>query len=243
MKIKNVHLNNFRNNEHVQFQTRFKNLVERLSAKILKIEALFNTYLLLYSQEIEAFDVIRKSDLVQLSEDADDLRDNTFRGMCHILESAHKHFRSEVREAAARLQVVFDYYGDLANETREGETADMSKFIVELKGKYAADVAIVGLTEWVTELKTNNDAFDQLKQNKTTEASVRTQLKMKQERAKVDIAYSNIVAQINALILVEGETNYTVVTNELNALIDEYNIIIAKRKGSSEKDSSTEAAK
>lgn len=243
MKIKNVHLNNFRNNEHVQFQTRFKSLVERLSAKILKIEALFNTYLLLFALEIEAFDVIRKSDFVQLSEDADDLRDNTFRGMCHILESAHKHFRSEVREAAARLQVVFDHYGDLANETREGETADMNKFIADLNGKYAADVTIVGLAEWVLELKKNNDAFDQLKQNKTTETSVRTQLKMKQERAKVDIAYSNIIAQINALILVEGEANYTVITNELNALIDEYNNIIAKRKGSSEKDNSTEAAK
>lgn len=141
------------------------------------------------------------------------------------------------------MQVVFDYYGDLANETREGETADMNKFIADLKGKYAADVAIVGLTEWVTELKMNNDAFDQLKQNKTTEASVRTQLKMKQERAKVDTAYSNITAQINALILVEGEANYAVVTNELNALIDEYNLIIAKRKASGDKDSSTEAAK
>ncbi len=209
MKIKKFHYSHLRNNEHVQFQTRFKSLIERLSAMILRIEALFSVYLPLYANEIEAFDVIRKSDFVQLSEDADNLRDNTFRGMCHILESARKHFRSEVREAAARLQVVFDYYGDLA----------------------------------VTELKMNNDAFDQLKQNKTTEASVRTQLKMKQERAKVDTAYSNITAQINALILVEGEANYAVVTNELNALIDEYNLIIAKRKASGDKDSSTEAAK
>jgi hypothetical protein len=243
MKIKNVHLNNFRNNEHVQFQTRFKGLIERLSAMMLKIEALFNIYLLLYTQEIEAFDVIRKSDFVQLSEDADNLRDNTFRGMCNALESAHRHFRSEIRQAAVRLQVVFDYYGDLAKETREGETADMNKFIADLKGKYAADVAIVGLSEWVIELKINNDAFDQLKQNKTTEASVRTQLKMKQERAKVDTAYSNITAQINALILVEGEANYAVVTNELNALIDEYNLIIAKRKASGEKASPEEVVK
>ena len=243
MKIKKFHYSHLRNNEHVQFQTRFKGLIERLSAMFLKIEALFNIYLLLYTQEIEAFDVIHKSDFVQLSEDADNLRDNTFRGMCHILESAHNHFRSEVREAAARLQVVFDYYGDLANEAREGETADINKFIADLNGKYAADVAIVGLTEWVLELKMNNDAFDQLKQSKTTEASVRTQLKMKQERAKVDTAYSNITAQINALILVEGEANYTVITNELNALIDEYNIIIAKRKASGDKDNSTEAAK
>lgn len=243
MKIKNVHLNNFRNNEHVQFQTRFKSLVERLSAMILRIDVLFNIYLLLYINEIEAFDVIRKSDFVQLSEDADHLRDNTFRGMCNVLESAHKHFRSEVREAATRLQVVFDYYGDLANEAREGETADINKFIADLNGKYAADVAIVGLTEWASELKINNDAFDQLKQNKTTEASVRTQLKMKQERAKVDAAYSNITAQINALILVEGEANYAVITNELNALVDEYNTIIAKRKGLVEKTSTEAVAK
>jgi hypothetical protein len=85
MKIKNVHLNNFRNNEHVQFQTRFKSLIERLSAMFLRIDALFNVYILLYIKEIEAFDVIRKSDFAQQIEDADDLRNDTFRGICNIL--------------------------------------------------------------------------------------------------------------------------------------------------------------
>jgi len=243
MKIKNFHLSHLRNNEHVQFQTRFKSLIERLSAMFLRIDALFNVYILLYIKEIEAFDVIRKSDFAQQIEDADDLRNDTFRGICNILESAHKHFRAEVREVATRLQVVFDYYGDLANEPRDGKTADMNSFVNDLSGKYAADVDMVGLTEWVMVLKTNNDAFDALKENRATEAGTRTQLKMKQERANVDVAYNNIITQINALILVEGETNYTVITSELNALIDEYSNIIAKRKGLVEKISTEAVAK
>ncbi len=243
MKIKNFHFNNLRNNEHVQFHAHFKSLMERFSASMSRVQALFSLYLLLLIKEDEAFDVIRKSDFAQQIEDADDLRDGTFRGMCKILESAHKHFRSEVREAAVRLQVVFDFYGDLANEPRDGETSDINKFIADLNGKYIADVATVGLTEWVTELKINNDAFDQLKQNKTTETATRTQLKMKEERAKTDAAYTDITEQINALIRVEGEINYTAFVNELNTLIDEYSTIMAKRKGLAEKVATAKAAK
>lgn len=220
-----------RNNEHVQFQSRFRDLVTLFMASLVKIDALFNLYLQLFLKEDEAFDVIRKSDFAQQIEDADDLRDNTFRGMGKSMESSHKHFRAEVRQAAARLQVVFDFYGDLANEPQDGETSDVNKFLGDLTGKYAADVATVGLTEWVTELKANNDAFDQLKKSRTTEAATRTHLKMKMERAYVDVAYLDIIQQINALMLVEGEANYVSFVNELNSLIDEYSNTMAIRKG------------
>jgi len=244
MKIRTIHSIHLRNNEHVQFQNRFKSLVERFTAKKLKIEALFSLFLLLLSQEIESFNIIRKSDFSKQIEKADNLRDNTFRGACDILKSAHRHFLAEVREAADRLQVVFDFYGNLADEPREGETADINKFIAELTGKYAADLNTVGLTEWIAQLKANNDAYAQLKESKTTELAIRTQLKMKQQRTKVDDSYTEITDLIGALSLVEGDANYLPFINELNALVDEYAAILAKRKGTGgEEDDPTEDKK
>ena len=124
-----------------------------------------------------------------------------------------------------------------------GLSAYTNKFIAELTGKYAADLNTVGLTEWIAQLKANNDAFAQLKESKTTELAIRTQLKMRQQRIKVDDSYTEITDLIGALSLVEGDTNYLPFINELNTLVDEYAAILAKRKGTSEEEDPTEDKK
>jgi len=239
MKIQTFRIMHLRNNEHFQFQTGFKELIELFTAIGLKIETLFSMYLLLYIKENEAFNVIRKSQLSDDLVDADIVRDNTFKGMSKYIESATRHFRPEVREAATRVKAAFNYYGNLAIKPYNGQTADTYSLIDDLTGKYASDVATIGMSEWVTELKANNDAFNHIKDSQYTEEAAKPLLKMKQERAEVDAAYNAITERINSLMVVEGEANYSNFVNELNKRVESYSNIIAIRKGKARKPTDT----
>lgn len=235
MKIIDFSLSRLRNEEHFQFQTSLKDLVVLTTPSTLKIDALFATFLMLYDDESKALDVIQKSAISDNLVDADVLRDETFRGMSDAVKSSLKHFRTEVRSAAQRLQIVFDNYGNIAIKSYDAETAAITSLINDLQGIYAADAAVVGITEWVTELKANNTAFDDLKNNRYSEEANKTQLRMKQVRTSIDAVYYQILERINALIVVEGEANYTVFVNEINKRIDGYNKTLAIRKGKAKK--------
>lgn len=235
MKISDFALTRLRNEEHFQFQTSFRDLVLSITMLVLKIEKLFGIYLPLYQGESESLDIIHKSAISDDLTNADLVRDETFRGLCDAVKSALNHFRAEVRHAAERLHIVLDNYGNLAIKAYDSETGGLTSLMGDFTGKYAADVATVGITEWVTELKANNTAFDDLKNNRYSEAAAKTIKRMKEERAKVDAAYHAVVERINALIIVEGDATYATFVNELNKRIDGYDNTLSIRKGKAQK--------
>lgn len=239
MKISDFSLSRLRNEEHLQFHTSFKNLVLLTTAAALKIDLLFSTYLTLFANEELALDKVGKSSITDELADADTARDDLFRGLADAVKSARNHFRAEVRAAAKRLQVVLDSYGNIAIKAYEAETGAINKLVIDFNETYAADMATVGLTEWVTELKAKNDAFDSLKNSRYSEEISKTQLLMSQERAKLDVTYREIVERINALIIVEGEANYAPFVDQLNHRIDEYSNMLAIRQGVNNKDNDT----
>ena len=139
--------------------------------------------------------------------------------------------RARIDQHAARLQVVLNTYGNIAKKPYDEETAAITSLIAELRTGYAADVSTLGINAWIDELDRNNAAFDALKKERYTQDAERTQLKMKETRVAVDQCYHEIVERINALIIVNGATAYGSFVNELNALIDAYNQMLALRKG------------
>lgn len=235
MKISDFSLTRLHNEEHFQFHLSFKNLVVLLSAIALKIEMQFNTFVRQLAREQDALDKIAKSSITDELTDADNDRDEIFRGFCDAVKSALNHYRLEVRQAAGRLQIVVDSYGNLATKPYDAETGGIISFTADLQGTYAADVATVGLTEWVIELNAKNMAFDTLKNNRYTEEASKTQLRMKEERTKTDAAYRAIVERINALMLIEGDENYSTFVNELNKRIESYNNTVSIRRGKAQK--------
>lgn len=130
---------------------------------------------------------------------------------------------------------MFDHYGDITKKSHAEETAAINSFITDLNNDHAADVATLGIADWLTELKANNDAFDALMKSRYTEEANKAQLRMKQVRVEVDKAYKTIVDRINALIIVNGTMPYKAFVNELNERIGNYNLIIAQREGRNSK--------
>ena len=232
MKIKSIHSNQLRNDEHFQFNTEFKDLVNKFDAAELKIGAQFNDFLALFKQEDEALKKIMKSAFTLDLQDLDKRRDRLFRGIIGISKTALHHFNEEVQEAGRRLKILLDTYGNIARKPMNEATSAIYNILQELNGKYAPDVALmVGLTDWVTELETCNGNFDQLMKNRYEESAMKSDLVLKECRQKVDEAYQNIVERINALVVIEGEADYKEFIRNLNIVIEKYTVILAHRRG------------
>ena len=239
MKIKDFSLSRLRNEEHFQFFTSFRDLVMVFTVLALNIELLFNLFLASLANELAALDLIRKNAISDDLIDADDERDSVFRGMSDAVKSALNHFNVDVRAAARRLQVVLDTYGNLAIKPYDAETGGLNSLINDFTTTYAADVARVGLNEWVVELQAKNKAFDDLKNNRYSAEAAKTILRMKQERLKTDAIYRQITERINALVIVEGEARYAGFVNELNKRIEGYENTISIRRAKGAKPDET----
>ena len=230
MKIKSLQLSYLRNTDHFQFHSGFKELIELLTAAMLKIEVLFGNFLVLYTKENELMDQIHQSNISEELMEADNNRDLTIHGMKDFIKTSTHHFLPEVRLSATHLKSLFDTYGNMAIKTYDDQTIAINRLVEELTGKHAVDVATVGLTEWVSQLKIKNLVFDSLKRIRFTEDASLAQLSLKQARAQVDLAYYAIINRINALIELEGETNYTHFISELNTRIEVYDELLTQPK-------------
>ena len=229
MKIQSIHLIGLRNEEHCQFQTDVKGLVDNFTPDTLDIKPLFETYQTQLKNEEEAIDVICKSAITEDLTIADGIRDTTFRGLSNALKAASKHFAPEVKKAAANLQPIFEHYGNIARKSFDEETAAITNLIADLQNTNATDVATTGIADWVKELQKNNFDFVAIKSKRYNEDASKTQLRMKEVRTAIDITYRSIAERINALMVVNGEANYLNFVNELNKRIENYNHLIAQR--------------
>ncbi len=231
MKTSKINLSALHNEEHFQFHTEFNDLVMRFNPATIGIEDAFKQYQPLLKMETEALLVIRKSATTQQLSDADDERDIVFRGFADAVKSAVNHFDASKREAAKRINLLFDKYGNVARKPYNEETAEISKLIQETQSAYAADIAHLGLGDWIKELNERNQAFDTLIKNRFSEDAARTDLKMKYVRDEIDAQYRIIADRIDALILINGITAYDAFVQELNARVTKYSNSIAQRKG------------
>jgi hypothetical protein len=243
MEIENIKLLSLRNEEHYQFHTEFSSLVEEFQPAHLGVEAIFPEYgtkLLLIGQVLS---IIHASHHTRKLAESDEIRDNTYQGFKDSVKSFFNHFLLEKREAASRLFLVIENFGNPTLLPYEQETATLTALLSELNGNSAADVQLLGLGDWVTELAANNAGFNQLMQTRVVDNADKPNVNLKETRRAVDELYQNMVKRINALIVVNGEASYAVFVNRLNELIEQYEQLLAIRKGRNEKGGKGEAAK
>ena len=226
MKINKTYLYKLRNDAYFQFHTEFKELAEKLNPEALKIKPQFEAYLPRYEKVDLAFKKIVKSSITEQIQEADKARDNIWKGLVETNTTALRHFSNEVREAAKRLKIVFDTYGNIAIKSLNEQTSATYNILQDLEsGKYAPDVAKAGLGEWVAELKRLNTAFAELMRERVDEGSVKVDIVLKKARTHLDEAYYSIVERVNALVVVEGVADYEAFIRKLNISIAKYNLL------------------
>jgi ElaB/YqjD/DUF883 family membrane-anchored ribosome-binding protein len=179
--------------------------------------------------EDKALKKIMKSALTADILAADKRRDRLYRGMIDLNRAALIHFKDDVQEAAKRLKILFDTYGNVAKKPLNEETSAIHNLLQELNGKFAQDVVTVGIAEWVFELKASNQTFNLLIKDRYEETAMRTDLVLKDCRQKVDDVYRAIVERVNAYVVIEGETAYKDFISNMNAVITKYHAALMRR--------------
>jgi len=240
MEIASLYLHNQRNAAHYQFQTDFNDFVIKYTPQALGIVEDYAAYQPLLQDEGVAFVAITKSATTEEIDGADKNRDFTFRGTADKVTNSLNHFDPQVREAARRVKIIFDTYGNLAPKPDDEESGLISSLIDDLRTKVPADIATIQLIDWIAELERLNNAFIALEATRNSEEANRTELRMKTVRVDVDAAYNKIIKRINALIIVNGEAPYADFVKELNARIARAQDSIALSKGQAAKVTVTE---
>jgi len=112
------------------------------------------------------------------------------------------------------------------------ETGMLLNFTADLEGKYAEQVAKLGLTMYVTALKEANDELHELTTERTDERALQVAGALKSARAETDEAYRALVKLVNALWIVEYDEAYDEFINYVNAEIKHYKeeVLAAKKK-------------
>jgi len=217
--------------EHLQYYVEFNTLVATVTPAVLQIESEFEVYMQAFREEREAIGYYKKSLYTDNIAEVDKQRNELFCGLRDAVKSACKHFKPEIRDAANNVMYIMKHYRSLPLKEYNAKSAYIRILIAQLNDSYAADVAILNLTDWLAELDAKNKAFEALMSERDMEQMAKTNLRMKQARVKLDAAYRDIVTRINALVVINGEDKYAGFIKEVNQYIKYFRTVLAQREG------------
>jgi hypothetical protein len=224
-----------RNAAHAEFIRDVRDLIKRIGAGVLGITALFAEYEARVEKEIALFEYILKSLFTAQLEALDKLRDEIIHGFALAIEALIHHPLAAKREAAAAIRLIFEHYGNLTRLNYDEESSTADDLIRELENAVNKPlVAAAGLTEWVAGLKSVNEEFIATMHTRDTETAQRPETQMKDARADVDKVLYDIVARVEAMIVLNGidyTTGLSPFVHEWNALVERYKHRLAVERG------------
>ena len=238
MKVESIKLSALQNAEHFELMDEFIRIVvtfltnSPLGLLARDIEALFNAFKQTFAIEDDAYKLILKSAITRQLSQLDGVRDSDWTNLTGNVNLLLKHFNTAIADAAYRVKIEFDGFGKIAQKGYNAETADIVNIIQSLRGKLAADVATLGLAEWVDRLEQSNLDFMTAFSERGDEQTDKNALgRMRDARLATDGDYRAIVNRINAGIEYNGPQEYEAFVGRLNTHIKYYNDTIAQRRG------------
>lgn len=173
--------------------------------------------------ENQYFNVPKKSENTAEIVESDRLRDAHLMGYENALDYAISSLTDATKlQYAKRLKQHLKEANIDKRAQRDKQTGRMTNFIEDLETKYATEVAALELEVYVAGMKAANEAVKAHSEDRAEEYSTRVKGALKKARAETDDAYRALVEKINALIVIEGETNYQDFVKLLNTEIDRY---------------------
>lgn len=221
-EIYDINIQRMNNGAHFTFVS---NILARAEADTTvkgKASELVSNLKAAVAAEDEALKISQKSLLTDEIAKADSDRDALYAGYKKAVEGFLAMPIADMAQAAKILsQHIKDYKINTADQL-DKETGLLVNFISDLEDKYAAQVAKLGLTAFVTNLKEANERVRTLTLQRTNEKIGITVGVLKTARTASDDAYRALVKMVNALALVFGEKDYTAFIDYVNTEITHY---------------------
>jgi hypothetical protein len=228
--IQRVHTKSFRNKTHFELMTEIGIVLKGIAAAALKIAIQVSRFFELLADEDATVILIRKYETTEEISELDAKRDNLLKGIKNMLKAALRHFDPAVRDAAEKLMIVFNTYGEIARLPYDDETAAIYNLLQELDLR-SAETATTGIAAWVDELRSTNEEFRTSMDTRYSEEAKRLQIKLRDVRKEIDAVYFDIVYRLEAGANLDGTEQYTEIFAEINARVSRYANILAHEKG------------
>ena len=231
-EIYDINIQRMNNGAHFTFVSNILARAEADTAVKEKASELVSNFKTAVSAEDEALKISQKSLLTDEIAKADSDRDALYAGYKKAVEGFLAMPIADMAQAAKVLaQHIKDYKINTADQL-DKETGLLVNFISDLEDKYAAQVAKLGLTAFVTNLKEANERVRTLTLQRTNEKIGITVGALKTARTASDDAYRALVKMVNALALVFGEKDYTAFIDYVNTEITHYKREVLGQKSS-----------
>ena len=231
-EIYDINIQRMNNGAHFTFVSNILARAEADTAVKGKASELVSNFKAAVAAEDEALKISQKSLLTDEIAKADSDRDALYAGYKKAVEGFLAMPIADMAQAAKVLaQHIKDYKINTAGQL-DKETGLLVNFISDLEDKYAAQVAKLGLTAFVTNLKEANERVRTLTLQRTNEKIGITVGALKTARTASDDAYRALVKMVNALALVFGEKDYTAFIDYVNTEITHYKREVLGQKAS-----------
>lgn len=240
-EIYDINIQRMNNGAHFTFVSNILARAEADTAVKGKASELVSNFKVAVAAEDEALKISQKSLLTDDIAKADIDRDALYAGYKKAVEAFLAMPVADMAQAAKVLaQHIKDYKINTAGQL-DKETGLLVNFITDLEDKYSAQVAKLGLTAFVTNLKEANERVRMLTLQRTNEKMGVTVGALKAARTASDDAYRALVKMVNALALVFGEKDYTAFIDYVNTEVTHYKreVIGQKSKAPSTSDSTS----
>lgn len=231
-EIYDINIQRMNNGAHFTFVS---NILARAEADTTvkgKASELVSNLKAAVAAEDEALKISQKSLLTDEIAKADSDRDALYAGYKKAVEGFLAMPIADMAQAAKILsQHIKDYKINTADQL-DKETGLLVNFITDLEGKYSEQVAKLGLTAFVTNMKEANERVRTLTLQRTNEKMGVTVGALKTARTASDDAYRALVKMVNALALVFGEKDYTAFIDYVNTEVAHYKREVLGQKAS-----------
>lgn len=240
-EIYDINIQRMNNGAHFMFVSNILARAEADTAVKGKASELVSNFKVAVAAEDEALKISQKSLLTDDIAKADIDRDALYAGYKKAVEAFLAMPIADMAQAAKVLaQHIKDYKINTAGQL-DKETGLLVNFITDLEDKYSAQVAKLGLTAFVTNLKEANERVRMLTLQRTNEKMGVTVGALKAARTSSDEAYRALVKMVNALALVYGEKDYTAFIDYANTEITHYKREVLNQKASAPSTSGSSA--
>ena len=241
-EISDISIQRMNNGAHFTFVSNILARAEADTAVKGKASELVSNFKAAVAAEDEALKISQKSLLTDDIAKADSDRDALYIGYKRAVEGFLAMPVADMAQAAKVLaQHIKDYKISTAGQL-DKETGLLVNFIADLEGKNSEQVAKLGLTAFVTNLKEANERVRTQTLQRTNDKMGVIVGALKTARAASDEAYRALVKMVNALALVFGEKDYTAFIDYVNTEVTHFKREVLGRKAASPSTSGSSSA-
>ena len=198
-----------------------------------------------YSNFDQAYAQQRKWAQTADIEELDKQRDDALRAFLNALKAMLASPNAEKATRAKYLQNIRDKYSLNPGDEYMKETTAIAQMVQEMDVNYQCELALkaTGLDDWYQDLKSKNAAFLQKMNERTAEQAYQQKGIVRETRLQAEAAYKDLVKLINAAAIMEVPegVDYDYPIMQLNAEIEHYKQILARKGGKASEDSSDDS--